>query len=113
LKVEGSYENGVLFARFAGTADLETKDDLVEVVRILREASLAQRPDSVVIDFRELEFMNSSSFKVFVAWLATVQDLPPERQYKITLRSNPNLHWQRRSLAALSCFAAELIAIEI
>ncbi len=56
--------------------------------------------------------MNSSSFKIFVAWLANVQELPPEKQYKITLRSNPNLHWQRRSLAALSCFAAELVTIE-
>lgn len=113
LKVDGSYENGVLSARFVGTADLETKDDLVAVVRVLQEACLERRPTSVIIDFRELEFMNSSSFKVFVAWLAMVQDLPPERQYKVTLRSNPSLHWQRRSLAALSCFAAELIAIEI
>ncbi len=113
LKVEASYEGGVLTARFVGTADLETRIYLEGVVRALQDTSLDRRPDSVIIDFRELEFMNSSAFKVFVGWLASVQDLAPEQRYKITLRSNPNLHWQRRSLAALSCFAAELIAIEI
>lgn len=112
LKVNASFANHVLEARFVGTADLETREDLEAVVSALHQHSIREETATVVLDFRELEFMNSSSFKVFVAWLANVQELPPEKQYKITLRSNPNLHWQRRSLAALSCFAAELVTIE-
>jgi len=112
LKIDASVTDGVMLARFVGTADLETKADLEAVVQHLHAESLRVRPTSVIIDFRELEFMNSSSFKIFVAWLANVQELPAEQQYKITLRSNPNLHWQRRSLAALSCFAVDLVAIE-
>jgi hypothetical protein len=56
--------------------------------------------------------MNSSCFKIFVAWLAQVRDLDAAKQYRIHLLSNPNLLWQRRSLAALSCFAVDLVAIE-
>ncbi len=112
LKVDASFADHVLEARFVGTADLETRADLEAVVNALHAYSLKEETSTVVLDFRELEFMNSSSFKVFVAWLANVQELPPEKQYKIKLRSNPNLHWQRRSLAALSCFAAELVTIE-
>ena len=39
-------------------------------------------------------------------------DLEATQQYRIHLLSNPNLLWQRRSLAALSCFAVDLVAIE-
>ncbi len=112
LKVDASFANHILEARFVGTADLETRADLEAVVTALHAHSIREDTSTVVLDFRELEFMNSSSFKIFVAWLANVQELPPEKQYKITLRSNHNLHWQRRSLAALSCFAAELVTIE-
>ncbi|MDB4957395.1 MAG: hypothetical protein JWO36_4964, partial [Myxococcales bacterium] len=63
-------------------------------------------------DLRELEFMNSSCFKAFVAWIAMIRDLETDKQYRMHLLSNPNLHWQRRSLAALTCFAVDLVTIE-
>jgi len=44
--------------------------------------------------------------------LAQVQELPADKQYRIHFVSNPSMHWQRRSLAALSCFAVNLVTIE-
>jgi anti-anti-sigma factor len=112
LSVDGSFADGVIKVRFAGTADVEAKPDLDASVKKLQEESLRLAATKVVIDFRELEFMNSSCFKVFVSWLAALQEIAPEKQYRIHLLSNPNLHWQRRSLAALSCFAVDLVTIE-
>jgi len=66
----------------------------------------------VHVDLRQLEFMNSSSFKILIAWLAQIRDLDAAAQYKLQIRSNPNLLWQRRGLAALSCFAVDLVTIE-
>jgi len=97
---------------FNGTADFEAKTDLETVIKKLHTEAQALEVERVVVDFRELEFMNSSCFKVFVSWLAQVQEMPADQQYRIHFRSNPNLHWQRRSLAALSCFAVDLVAIE-
>jgi hypothetical protein len=112
MSVEGGFGDGSIRIRFAGTADLEAKADLEAVVKKLHDEALRLSTTKVTVDFRDLEFMNSSCFKVFVAWLAQVRDLEPSRQYRIHLVSNPNLHWQRRSLAALSCFAVDLVAIE-
>lgn len=112
LAVNASFAEGVLSSRFVGTADVEAKAHLDEVVKALHEEAVKRAATKVEIDFRELEFMNSSSFKVFVTWLAQVQELAVDKQYRIHFRSNPNLHWQRRSLAALSCFAVDLVAIE-
>ena len=112
LSVDASIEETTIKIRFAGTADIEAKPELDEVVLKLHGEALRLAATRVVVDFRELEFMNSSSFKVFVSWLAMVQELDAARQYKIHLLSNPSLHWQRRSLAALSCFAVDLVTIE-
>jgi hypothetical protein len=112
LSVDAEFADGTLTSRFIGTADVEAKPYLDEAAKKLHEEALRLGAKKVVLDFRELEFMNSSSFKVFVSWLALVQELPADQQYRIHLRSNPSMHWQRRSLAALSCFAVDLVAIE-
>jgi hypothetical protein len=112
FSASGTHEGAELRVRFVGTADLESRDELVEVVEGTSDLAVKLEVERVVVDFRELEFMNSSSFKVFVSWLARIKDLEPARQYRIHILSNPDFHWQRRSLAALSCFAIDLVTIE-
>ncbi|MDX2088182.1 MAG: hypothetical protein SFX73_10035 [Kofleriaceae bacterium] len=111
LRVEGHVEDKAVFLKFSGEADVEAKPEIDNVVRKIHEEAIRLGADRVEVDLRQLEFMNSSCFKVFVSWLSSVQDLESSKQYKIHLLSNPNLHWQRRSLAALSCFAVDLVTI--
>lgn len=112
FSADASIDGQILQVRYSGTADLESKEDLEAVVAKVHEEACRLGVEKVVVDFRELEFMNSSCFKTFVAWLAKVQELGGDSQYRIHFVSNPSLHWQRRSLAALSCFAVDLVAIE-
>jgi anti-anti-sigma factor len=112
LAADATLVDSVLTAKFRGTADVEAKPALDHYVEALHGEVRRIGVAKVVLDFRELEFMNSSSFKVFVTWLANVQELPVEKQYRIHFLSNPSMHWQRRSLAALSCFAVNLVTIE-
>ena len=46
---------------------------------------------------------------VSISAVATLEDAG---EGQISFLSNPNMHWQRRSLAALSCFAVDLVSIE-
>jgi hypothetical protein len=55
--------------------------------------------------------MNSSSFKSFVSWITNIQELEADHQYKVKFLSNPSMHWQKRSLHSLRCFAVELITV--
>ena len=106
------HEGTELTAKLKGTADYAALEGLDKLLSRTHAEAKRLGARKVVIDLRELEFMNSSSFKVFVTWLALLQELATDKQYRIHFRSNPNLHWQRRSLAALSCFAVDLVAIE-
>jgi hypothetical protein len=106
-----AHRSDELVVRLEGTADSRFTDELARFVVSAQEASLATAVKRVVIDFRELEFMNSSCFKSFVTWLQNLLDLEPERQYRIRFLSDANKHWQARSLKALSCFAADLVEV--
>lgn len=101
-----------LVLRLVGNADMAAKEGLDALLPRLHQEALALSATEVSVDFRELEFMNSSCFKSFVTWISDVSELSPDKQYKIRLLSKPEMHWQRRSLHALRCFAVDLISIE-
>src|SRR5580698_5282036 len=81
-----------------GTADTRATEELGRLFKEVHSRCTAAEVREVVVDFRELEFMNSSCFKAFVTWVSAVRDLDLGKQYKITFLSNKTLHWQRRSL---------------
>ena len=97
--------------RLVGSAESEAMKPLDAYLKSIHAvAAPAKLP--VTVDLRALEFMNSSSFKAFVTWVRLLQDMPQEEQYPIKLVSDSKKHWQERSLAALACFAVDLIQIE-
>jgi hypothetical protein len=94
-----------------GDANMDAIDEVARVLDRVHEAARHAPTASVVIDLRSLEFMNSSCFKKFVTWIGRVQELAAAA-YKVRFLSDPQLHWQRRSLHVLQCFAPELVAVE-
>ena len=112
MTVETSLDAQAIKCLFKGTADLRVGTTLQELLRDLHNKAMELGVKNVNVDFQNLEFMNSSCFKSFVTWLSDVQDLPSDRQYAIRFHSNPEFLWQRRSLHALRCFAAELVTVD-
>lgn len=97
---------------FRGNADMASIEPLDDYLRAVHERSLSHRIRTVRVDFKALEFMNSSCFKAFVEWLGNVQDLPVDERYGVTFESNRDMHWQRRSLNALRCFAMDVVTVD-
>lgn len=100
-----------LAVRLSGTADLNVKRQLDDFLSGIHEAALGLSATEVTLDLRTLEFMNSSCLKGLVTWISSVQDQTIDKRYRITFVSNPDLHWQRRSLHALSRIAGEIVSI--
>jgi hypothetical protein len=46
-----------------------------------------------------------------VTWLKALTSLPLEQRYRIDLISDPAVRWQRASLGALRCFAADVVQL--
>jgi hypothetical protein len=112
LTALASLENGELRVALSGCADSRVMAPLRDLVLKVHEEMIKTHTPQAVVDFRNLEFMNSSCFKAFVTWLSRVQDLDPASRYRIRFISDNGKLWQRRSLSALSCFAADVIQVE-
>jgi hypothetical protein len=104
--------DGNLSVQLVGNADLRNKEALDVFLRAVHAEALRRPAGEVSVDVRQLQFMNSSCFKNFVSWLCAMQDCPPEAQYRIRFLSNATMHWQKRSMHALSCFAADLVTVQ-
>jgi hypothetical protein len=112
LKAKMAMEGGELCMTLAGCADTRVMSQMMEFVARAHEEMVRNKGTQAIVDFRALEFMNSSCFKAFVTWLSRVQELDTGEQYRIRFLSDRSKHWQHRSLAALSCFAVDLVTIE-
>jgi hypothetical protein len=105
------HEGTAITATLKGNADYAALDALDMLLDRVHAEARRLGVKEAVVDLRQLEFMNSSCFKSFVSWITDIQELDADRQYKVRFISNPNMHWQKRSLHSLRCFAVELISV--
>ena len=94
-----------------GNADINVKALLDQFIGAVHEEARRLRVESVVVDLKRVEFMNSSCIKSLVWWVGCIQELEPANQYRITFLSNSANYWQRRSLHALAGLASDLVTI--
>ena len=101
-----------LVVNLVGAIDFVNKAKVEELMREVHAAARDRDVQEVIVDFRELEFMNSSCLKIFVAWIDTILGLPTAGQYRVIFVSNREIGWQKNSLLALSCLAPGLVSVE-
>lgn len=109
-RVERSGETLRVFLE--GDANMSAVAEIGRTLDGVHEAARSSPTNLVLVDLRNLEFMNSSCFKKFVSWLGHVQTLEQSEQYQIRFLSDPHMHWQRRSLHVLQCFAPNVVTVE-
>jgi hypothetical protein len=105
------HEGSAITALLKGNADYAALDAVEMLLSRTHAEAKRLAVSEVIVDLKLLEFMNSSCFKCFVSWITDIQELAVPAQYKVRFLSNAHLHWQKRSLHSLRCFAVELITV--
>jgi hypothetical protein len=95
---------------FSGTGDVAAIEILGSYLKQVHAEAERLSLSEVTCDFRKLSFMNSSCFKAFVVWIDTVKNA--SRAYRIRFLTDPEMHWQRRSLEALRRLATAVVSVE-
>jgi hypothetical protein len=96
--------------RFSGIGEAEGAALLDRFLALLHEQALAQQLPEVTIELAQLDFINSSCLKAMVAWIYKVDT--EGRPYRIRLRRDASMHWQRTSLATLQRLAPDVVLIQ-
>jgi len=99
-----------LSVTFVGTGDVAAIEILGTYLKQVHAEAERLGVTEVTCDFRKLSFMNSSCFKAFVVWIDTVKNAA--RTYRIRFLTDPEMHWQRRSLEALRRLATSVVSVE-
>lgn len=107
--VEGQM-GGSTLVKLSGNSDSAAVSPLDEYLTRLHAAVLARDGTSVRVDFTQVYFMNSASIKAFANWIHDVNN--GDRPYSITLRLNPGLSWQKRTLNTLARLAPAIVRVE-
>jgi hypothetical protein len=110
LSGEASIDGANIEVRLTGVADMRASSVLDDMLSKLHTEALKNQVKEVVVDIRELEFMNSACVLKFVSWLSKLDE--STEKYKIRFLSSAKYHWQQRSLHALRAFAADCLTIE-
>ncbi len=111
FSLEPELRGELLIVRFRGNGDMDAAPTVGSYLKLLHAEAQAQGVREVVVDMHELYFMNSSCFKAFVSWIDQVNGLGA-KGYMIRILSDPELHWQRRSLEAMRRIAPDVVRVE-
>ena len=113
LTFRASEEGDRIRVKMAGTADLGAREELRKTLDQLHAEALRLKKREIVVDCRDLEFMNSGCFQVLLLWIGRLQTTPPESQYRIRILGSREVHWQKRSFTAVRLLAEHLISVEL
>ena len=69
------------------------------------EEARSRNVQSVEVDIRDLNFMNSSGILTFVRWITKAKD----KAYQLVLQYDRNVTWQRTSIPTLAKLAPDVV----
>lgn len=111
LRINGSVEGASMRLTLEGQADLRDPGPLSGSLLDFHQQAVAHHADKVVVDLKQVEFMNSTALGAFVRWMSELLKLTQDRRYQVVLFGTRERRWQRVSLHALASFAPENISV--
>jgi anti-anti-sigma factor len=102
----------VIRLRISGSCDMVTATLLESYLRALHAEAVRTKAQTVVVDCESMYFLNSSSIKILVTWIAKIQKLDHKERYGVEFHTNQKLGWQKRSLEGVRNFAMDIVRID-
>ena len=95
-----------------GNADMAVHERLKTFLDAVDLSVKSSQAKEAVFELEDLYFMNSSCLSLLLRFINGILGLRASERYKVRFRSNPNLRWQKKSLAALKAYAQDLVSID-
>lgn len=94
--------------KFKGCIDLQNPEPIITpFFDKIHNNVIKNGIKEVFLDFKELNFLNSSGIKTITKWIMKIPLLPQDKKYKLNLIYTDEITWQRTSLMILTYLAPE------
>jgi hypothetical protein len=102
-------DGDTLRVAMSGAVEMRDPGDVLNPYwTLIDEEALRQNLKIVELDVRDLNFMNSSGILTLVRWITRCKSTPG--CYKLVLRYDRNVTWQRASIPTLAKLAPNVVA---
>jgi len=102
--------DGNLRIAVSGVVEMREPGDLLNPYWLLvDEEARRQNIRQIEVDLRDLSFMNSSGILTLVRWITKAKAHAAVAGYKIVLRYDRNVTWQRTSIPTLAKLAPNVV----
>ena len=112
FRATGQFDDARLNVWLWGNADQRGNTLLDAFLQAADRQAVAAGIKEIVVDFRELEFMNSSCLKALVTWLRRAQEHRARAALRDPLRARAAGALADRSFSALAAFGRGVLTIE-
>jgi hypothetical protein len=108
MKIEGktytiTYDDLAATVTFQGVLRLQNSEEGVPILRLLNEIAAAA-PEVIVLDFVQLQLMNSTGLSIVTKFMFKMRD---QKTSGVILRASDKHFWQRDLLRGLQRFMPE------
>lgn len=93
------YNNEEHAISFIGTIRLQTVDDYAPIANLLMEAHAGADQGKLTLDFRQLQFLNSSGINAVSKFVITARK---DEKVDLVVLGSEEIYWQQKSLSNLS-----------
>lgn len=98
---------------FTGTIATEhPSGELGAFFKALHTAAVEDQLEELVVNVKELTFVNSRAIRLFVDWVIAARKETAAHRYRIRFLTDPQVTWQKLSLPVLKTLAREIVIIE-
>ena len=91
------YDPTTTTVTFDGTLRLRGMTEYDPIVQLLDNV-VAQEPDTITLDLRELQFLNSSGINILFKFVIKIRD---QSNSRLVVRGSEQVAWQQKSLKNL------------
>ena len=103
LSIDVSDQPKGVHVKIVGNIDMQDPSRLLDpFFAKLHESAVQNSVAEIEVDFRQLDFLNSSGIKALAKWIMLLGMSKPERRYRVKMLHNKAVAWQSTSLPTLT-----------
>jgi hypothetical protein len=95
-----------------GIIDMEDPGIILDpFFQSVHQSSIQNNIQKINVNLTGLNFLNSSGIKCLAKWVLGLSQVSEDKRYKIIIKQNPTITWQKTSLITLTYAAPGLISV--
>ena len=112
IKITPGTHDGTPAVVFSGNIELQNPGEVLDpCFAEIHESIAGLGLKEIVLDFSDLEFLNSSGIKSLINWFIKLPQLPEDQRYTLQILSNSAITWQSTTFKSIAMLVPQNVKL--